>query len=188
MARAPEPVRRPVAHAGGGLSAGAGGVPAAGTARGGAKDRAVGPVAGRAAGGHDPGGGAPVDTGQHPRRPADEGRTPPRRRRRPAQSAGVDITNILRTEFLPHIGFDASELTIYNKQMFFFRAMLRLVRVFHKMDRMDDRDSFVNRCVHNTGSLIAIIFRQIWRHTLTSIRNICTRASASGSASTSPIS
>ena len=92
----------------------------------------------------------------------------------PSNSTPVEIHNILRSEFLPHIGLNNAPRTLSQKRKFFLRALLRMVRVYHRVDPVDDRDSFVNRCVHNTDALIAIIFRQIWRHTLKSMRgNIC---------------
>ena len=91
----------------------------------------------------------------------------------PSNSTPVEIKNIIRSEFLPHIGM-TNNATVLGQKQNFFRALIRLVRVFLKLDAVDDRDSFVNRCVHNTGTLIAIIFRQVWRHTLKLIRgNIC---------------
>ena len=92
----------------------------------------------------------------------------------PANNTPVEIQNIIRSEFLPHLGKSNKPAVLAQKCKFFFKALVRMVRVFLKLDPVDDRDSFVNRCVHNTCSMIAIIFRQVWRHTLTSMRaNLC---------------
>ena len=80
------------------------------------------------------------------------------------------VDNILRSEFLPHIGLDTRRETFAEKKKFLFWTLIRLIRVELGFDPVDDRDSFANKCVHNTDALIAIIFRQIYRHCLSFMR------------------
>ena len=60
------------------------------------------------------------------------------------------------------------------------RTLVRLLRVKLGYDPVDDRDSFVNKCVHNTGALIGIIFRQIFRHCLSFMRTNIYKAARLG--------
>ena len=75
------------------------------------------------------------------------------------------IQNILRDEFLPHMGKQ-----LHNKGFFIGYMTKRLLDVI-LTDKFDDRDSFVNKRVTSTGSLIASLFRGNFRKMMRDVEN-----------------
>ena len=74
--------------------------------------------------------------------------------------------NIFSSEVLPHVGAGSeSEALVNAKKCLFLGDMARRLDTHLGLRPPDDRDSFVNKNVHNSGTLMAIIFRQILRNT-----------------------
>jgi DNA-directed RNA polymerase beta subunit len=65
--------------------------------------------------------------------------------------------DILRNDFLPHVGED------YGKKALYLGYMVnRLFRAYFKLAPLDDRDSYINKRVETPGILIANLFRQYY--------------------------
>ena len=74
------------------------------------------------------------------------------------------IQHIFTNEVLPHIGMENTLPIKRQKCLFIGRMVNRLLQVHLGFKTPDDRDSFANKHVHNVGSLMAILFRQIFRN------------------------
>jgi DNA-directed RNA polymerase II subunit RPB2 len=76
------------------------------------------------------------------------------------------VEHIFRNEFLPHLGMDLTEETLLKKALFLGFIVRRLLRVYHDLERPNDRDHYANKRLDTVGSLIAVLFRQLFRNFL----------------------
>jgi DNA-directed RNA polymerase II subunit RPB2 len=76
--------------------------------------------------------------------------------------------DILREEFLPHVGKELRKKAYYLGYM--VNKMLKVV-VEDNEDLYDDRDSFLNKRVETTGSLIASLFRINFKKMMRDVEN-----------------
>jgi DNA-directed RNA polymerase beta subunit len=67
------------------------------------------------------------------------------------------IRNILRDEFLPHVGEEYSKKALYLGYM-----VNRMFKAYFKLTPLDDRDSYINKRVDTPGVLMANLFRQYY--------------------------
>lgn len=67
------------------------------------------------------------------------------------------IRDILRNEFLPHVGEDYSKKSLYLGYM-----VNRLFKAYLNITPLDDRDSYINKRVDTPGVLMANLFRQYY--------------------------
>lgn len=67
------------------------------------------------------------------------------------------ITDILKFEFLPHVGTD-----FHKKALFLGVMMNKLIKCFVRLTPFDDRDSYINKRVDTPGVLMANLFRQYY--------------------------
>lgn len=77
------------------------------------------------------------------------------------------MIQILNNEFFPHIGLDES--SFYKKAIFLGSCVAKQVRVFSNVQEPDDRDNYVNKRVQPAGILLATLFRQIFRRTMSQL-------------------
>ena len=76
------------------------------------------------------------------------------------------VDHIFHNEFLPHLGMDGTPHT-YTKKAFYLGFIVhRLLRVYHGLDKPNDRDHYANKRLDTVGSLIAVLFRQLYRNFL----------------------
>ena len=71
------------------------------------------------------------------------------------------LQKIFGSEVLPHIGMDHSERTRRKKLLFLGEMIDKLKQVFYGILPPDDRDSQTSKKVDGTGTLLAILFRQL---------------------------
>ena len=67
------------------------------------------------------------------------------------------IRDVLRKEFLPHVG-----ASYYKKAAYIGHMVNRLLRCYLGQLPMDDRDSYINKRVDSPGALIGGLFRQYY--------------------------
>jgi DNA-directed RNA polymerase II subunit RPB2 len=77
------------------------------------------------------------------------------------------MIQILNNEFFPHIGLDESSL--YKKAIFLGSCVAKQVRVFSNVQEPDDRDNYINKRIQPAGILLATLFRQIFRRTMSQL-------------------
>lgn len=89
----------------------------------------------------------------------------------------VYIHHIVSNEILPHIR-DRSHDTCsddvnvnFKKAIFVGNMVRKVVQVFLGQQSHSDRDSFRNKKLDTTGPLIAVLFRQLFRNTLKTMRS-----------------
>ena len=77
------------------------------------------------------------------------------------------IKDILKNDFLPHVGTD------YNKKALYLGYMVRkLLQCYFKRRKLDDRDSYLNKKVDTPGILMANIFRQYYGKVIRDMKNM----------------
>ena len=76
------------------------------------------------------------------------------------------VDHIFYNEFLPHLGMDGSEKTRTKKALYLGFIVSRLLRVYHGLEEPNDRDHYANKRLDTVGSLIAVLFRQLFRNFL----------------------
>lgn len=76
------------------------------------------------------------------------------------------LSDVLRNEFLPHVGEDL------NKKALYLGFMVRkLIRCFTGVTPFDDRDSYINKRVDTPGILLANLFRQYYGKVVKDMKN-----------------
>ena len=88
--------------------------------------------------------------------------------------------HIFVNEVLPHIGIGNDEKIQQEKRFYIGRMVRDLLSVYLGHRPPDDRDSYANKHIHNSGSLQAILFRQIMRNTRKIFRNNVSKAINTG--------
>lgn len=86
------------------------------------------------------------------------------------------IGHILRSETLPHVGIDSLPETMRKKAYNLGQYLCRLASVFCGDAPADDRDSYEHKRLDGPGSLLSVLFRQLYRNMLKSIRSSVARA------------
>jgi DNA-directed RNA polymerase beta subunit len=86
------------------------------------------------------------------------------------------LQNILKNEFLPHIGPDFKKKALYLGYM-----VNKLIKCFTKKLPMDDRDSYINKRVDTPGILMANLFRQYYGKLIKDMRNMLQKEVNNGS-------
>lgn len=86
------------------------------------------------------------------------------------------LQNILKNEFLPHIGPDFKKKALYLGYM-----VNKLIKCFIKKLPMDDRDSYINKRVDTPGILMANLFRQYYGKLIKDMRNMLQKEVNNGS-------
>ena len=77
------------------------------------------------------------------------------------------IKDILKNDFLPHVGTD------YHKKAMYLGYMVRkLLSCYLKRHNLDDRDSYLNKKVDTPGILMANIFRQYYGKVIRDMKNM----------------
>ena len=77
------------------------------------------------------------------------------------------VEHIFHNEFLPHLGMERnSRATYLKKGMYLGFVVRRLLRVYRGLDPCDDRDHYSNKRLDTVGSLMAVLFRQLFRNFL----------------------
>lgn len=79
---------------------------------------------------------------------------------------GRYVDHIFHNEFLPHLGMDEEPITLHKKALTLGFIVRRLLRVYQGLDPPDDRDHYANKRLDTVGSLIAVLFRQLFRNFL----------------------
>jgi DNA-directed RNA polymerase II subunit RPB2 len=67
------------------------------------------------------------------------------------------LRNVLKKDFLPHVGPDSHKKALYLGYM-----VSRLMRSYLKLAPLDDRDSYINKRLDTPGVLVANLFRQYY--------------------------
>ncbi len=77
------------------------------------------------------------------------------------------LQNILRKEFLPHVGQDAPKKALYLGYM-----VSKLLRCYLGLWEFDDRDSYINKRVDTPGVLMANLFRQYYGKVIKDVKSM----------------
>jgi DNA-directed RNA polymerase II subunit RPB2 len=86
------------------------------------------------------------------------------------------LRQILRKEFLPHVGFDPAKKALYLGYM-----VSKLLRCCLGLWDFDDRDSYINKRVDTPGVLLANLFRQYYGKVIKDMKNMIQKDLNSGS-------
>ena len=76
------------------------------------------------------------------------------------------VEHIFANELLPHMGLDAGEAAQAGKRLYLAYAILKLLRVNCGDLPEDSRDDYCLKRVDTTGTLLALLFRQLFRNFL----------------------
>jgi DNA-directed RNA polymerase beta subunit len=86
------------------------------------------------------------------------------------------LRNVLRHEFLPHVGVE------YHKKALYLGYMInKLVRCYLGLQPFDDRDSYINKRVDTPGILMANLFRQYYGKVIKDMKNMIQKDINNGS-------
>jgi len=85
------------------------------------------------------------------------------------------IRDILRDEFLPHVGNEYHQKSLYLGYM-----VNRLFKAFFKLIPLDDRDSYINKRVDTPGVLMSNLFRQYYGKLIRDMKNLVYKEVNSG--------
>lgn len=83
--------------------------------------------------------------------------------KKPGQGSFSHENHILTNEVLPHIGLDGSAETRSRKAWFLAFSVRKMFRVIRGEVAFDDRDHYANKRVDTAGSLMSLLFRQLFR-------------------------
>jgi DNA-directed RNA polymerase II subunit RPB2 len=86
------------------------------------------------------------------------------------------ILDILKNDFLPHVGTDYTNKSIYLGFM-----INKLLKCYLNILPMDDRDSYLNKRVDSPGIMIANLFRQYYGKVVKDIKNMLYKELNNGS-------
>ena len=76
------------------------------------------------------------------------------------------VDHILNNEFMPHLGMDRTAATKTKKAVYLGFIVRRLVSVYAGLVAKDDRDHYANKRLDTVGSLMGVLFRQLFRNFL----------------------
>jgi len=82
----------------------------------------------------------------------------------------IYLGHIIKNEFLPHLGLSIDTEILFNKAIYVGFMVRRLLRAYIGDEPPDDRDHMSNRRLDSSGPLLAILFRQLYRNILKSLR------------------
>lgn len=86
------------------------------------------------------------------------------------------LRNILRNEFLPHVGVD------FHKKALYLGFMInKLLKCFLGFIPYDDRDSYINKRIDTPGILLANLFRQAYGKVVKDMKNMIQKDINAGS-------
>ena len=80
------------------------------------------------------------------------------------------LRHIVRNELLPHLGMSLDAGVRHKKALYVGFMCRRVVRAHLGLEAADDRDHMENRRLDGPGPLLAILFRQLYRNVLKSLR------------------
>lgn len=80
------------------------------------------------------------------------------------------IENILKVEFLPHVGTDPQKKALYLGYM-----ANRLLKCYLKIIPFDDRDSYINKRIDTPGILMSNLFRQYYGKVIKDMKNMISK-------------
>jgi DNA-directed RNA polymerase beta subunit/intein/homing endonuclease len=86
------------------------------------------------------------------------------------------VRNILRDDFLPHVGPDFKQKALYLGHM-----VNKLLRCYLGLIPLDDRDSYINKRVDTPGVLMSNLFRQYYGKVLKDMKGMVYKEIQSGS-------
>jgi len=86
------------------------------------------------------------------------------------------ILDILRNDFLPHVG-----TSFESKAMYLGYMVNKLIRCFIGIHDMDDRDSYLNKRVDTPGVMLANLFRQYYGKVVKDVKNMIYKELNNGS-------
>jgi len=78
------------------------------------------------------------------------------------------VENIFNNEFLPHVGMDRTPETLRKKRCFTGKMLRTLLLTHFKQRKADDPDHFGNKRVEPAGTLLAYLFRPLFRKAMRS--------------------
>ena len=79
----------------------------------------------------------------------------------------ASLCNMLKKDFLPHMGMDAN-----NKATYLGYMVSKLLRCYMKLAPLDDRDSYINKRLDTPGVLLANLFRQYYGKVVKDMRTV----------------
>lgn len=79
------------------------------------------------------------------------------------------LEHIFSNEVLPHMGLRRSEHADKRKLIFLGHMICKLVSVQLGLTRCDDRDNYANKRVDTSGTLMSLLFRQLYRNFLKTV-------------------
>ena len=85
------------------------------------------------------------------------------------------MDHIITNELLPHMGLTDEPHVNRRKALFLAYMVLRLIRVYRGVEVCDDRDNYANKRIDTAGTLMALLFRQVYRNQLKTITAQLTR-------------
>jgi DNA-directed RNA polymerase II subunit RPB2 len=85
------------------------------------------------------------------------------------------ILDILKHDFLPHVGED-----MFNKAVYLGFMVKKLLKCFLGINDMDDRDSYLNKRVDTPGIMLANLFRQYYGKVVKDVKNMIYKELNSG--------
>jgi DNA-directed RNA polymerase II subunit RPB2 len=86
------------------------------------------------------------------------------------------ILDILKNDFLPHVGEDRFKKALYLGYM-----VNKLMKCFLGIHPMDDRDSYLNKRVDTPGIMVANLFRQYYGKVVKDVKNMIYKELNNGS-------
>ena len=86
------------------------------------------------------------------------------------------ILDILKNDFLPHVGPDR-----FKKALYLGFMVNKLMKCFLGINPMDDRDSYLNKRVDTPGIMIANLFRQYYGKVVKDVKNMIYKELNNGS-------
>ena len=86
------------------------------------------------------------------------------------------LADILKNDFLPHVGEDNMKKAYYLGYM-----VKRLLDVYTRRQKADDRDSYVNKRIDHAGALMSNLFRQYYTKMTKEMRHNMNKEFANGS-------
>lgn len=86
------------------------------------------------------------------------------------------ILDILKTDFLPHVGEE-----LFDKAMYLGYMVNKLLKCFLGIYPMDDRDSYLNKRVDTPGIMLANLFRQYYGKVVKDVKNMIYKELNNGS-------
>ena len=79
------------------------------------------------------------------------------------------LRHITTNEVLPHMGLTMDKGVVHAKAAFLGYMVRKLIHVYMKELQCDDRDHFANKRIDTAGTLMSLLFRQVYRTQLKSL-------------------